>query len=653
MADHSNDFGAQLWAMETLATTSSKNLDILADYFRRRSEIEIEYAQKLQKLAKPHKDEITRLAMDKKGNVAVNKSVLSSSTFQAWTQLLNETENTAKVHIALADKMESELKKPIKMAFTDLESKLKVKFEDLKRVSGDLQKNILALDKAKDKYDLDNKHLEMAILNMERASKAGRPAEFETAKAEVEKKKIAAKASIASYQQALIETNVLKNVVYTQTIPFLLNEINSYDQSIRIPAYKSAFEKYYEMIRSQQKSIQEGLDAMNTITSSINGQRDFEAAIKLMKSNEPFPPDILFDEKPIYEITGKRLGRSPSAARAEKEGGDGNILTMPHKAGKKLAQDKIKQYDKELAELKQKLQSLENMFSVYEIYTEKDAKDPRYIQQLHQHQESLEIRITNIQLKKHSLQEYIAQADGLAPPPLPLHLTGKKLQSPLLSPIDSYSPGSVSPMINSRAGSTAPIPSPSLPSFDQASRSRETSIANDSTPFKNSNISNIVIPDKSHSNETALLIKPPVFNAPKADPIVEVIQQIETTQPTPSKTSDEDDWTWHSTPSKEQPTIQLPLDSHVDNPGPTHEPNWSIFGSPDEHSKTQSANNLGSFNPTATGNFVYSTKGPNPMIVSELSLPRSMVEPSSSSESGNALLMPVQLIRFHGVVCWK
>ncbi|KAJ3070977.1 Formin-binding protein 1 [Podochytrium sp. JEL0797] len=352
------DFGGQLWdqwlEVETLTTQTAKSLDTLQEYFRRRAEIELEYAQKLSKLAKPHKDEITRLATDRQ-------------------TLVNETENAAKIHTSVAEKLDSELKKTIKAAFTDLDSKQKSKFNELKAVAGELQKAIAGLDKMKERYEADKKVLEQAHSNFGKLkilSKA--PGDVELAKLDLDKKKSIAKTSMAAYQQALLETNAKQNQTFSQTIPTLLNEINNQDQQIRISTFHSSLRKYFNFMSTQLPLIQSGLDAMNAVSSSIDGDHDAQVTVKCMRTGEPIPPDYLFDEKPVYEITGKRMGRSPSAIRKEiDEGGDGAILSMPPKAGKKLAQDKLKQYEKDSAELERKIEDLQNLCNVYDIFGEK------------------------------------------------------------------------------------------------------------------------------------------------------------------------------------------------------------------------------------------------------------------------------------------
>ncbi|KAJ3027091.1 UNVERIFIED_CONTAM: Formin-binding protein 1 [Siphonaria sp. JEL0065] len=671
------DFGAQLWdqwlEVENYALAANKSMETLADYFRQRAAIEVEYSQKLSKLAKPHKDEITRLATDKKGNVQVNRALLSSSTLQAWSQLLNETESTAKVHSELAEKMDSEIKKAVKMAFEELQVKLKSKFDEMKRVTGDLQKGIVALDKAREKYEADKKVMENAQSNFEKLLKNPKLNEkdVEVTKVELDKRRAAVKASMTTYQQTLIETNLKKNVTYIQTIPQLLNEINNDDQSIRVSTFKSAFGKYYSLISSQQPKIQNGLDAMNTISSSIDGSRDLDATIKSLRTGEPVPPDYLFEEKPIYEITGKRLGRSPSAIRAEKEeSGDSSILSQPHKAGKRAAQDRIKQYDREYAELNAKLQSLENMFSVYEIYTEKDAKDPRYIQQLHEQKENLEIKIINIQLKCHALHEYVAHADGLAPPPLPKHLTGKKIQTP--QRVMSPSPSSSLPI--SRQASVIPTPAGSS-IFTKVSSPLPT------TPLPMTPIPPPSVPlqddeplssRKSNIYPAGLtpLIGLPISSVTTAStPVIAIHSQAATPISTPiANTNDDDEWTWHgetrtTVASPQQPEITLqpitattnahPSLSQVDAIPSSLDISWTDWGtSPavpnmqDLKIRSSSAINdpivatssLAAANAAIatgqTGHFVYSSTAANPMNVSDLYLPRSAYDGASTSGAG-------------------
>ncbi|KAI8606920.1 hypothetical protein BC830DRAFT_248302, partial [Chytriomyces sp. MP71] len=213
-------------------------------------------------------------------------------------------------------------------------------------------------------------------------------------------------------------------------LPKLLSQINSDDALIRIEAFKAAFSRYFKLRSAMGPQIQSGLEAMNAVASAIDAAHDVDIAVRFLRTGEPVPPDYLFEEKPIAEITGRKMARSPSAVRAERdEGSDEAILSQPHKTGKKAALERAKQCEKDTAELTKKLESIECMLGVYQTYDTNDAKNPPFIQTIQAQKEYLEIQLTNTGLRSHALRAYLAQADGLRPPELPAYLAGKSIRS--------------------------------------------------------------------------------------------------------------------------------------------------------------------------------------------------------------------------------
>ncbi|KAJ3239471.1 Formin-binding protein 1 [Chytriomyces hyalinus] len=646
------DFGLQLWdqwlEVETLMQSNAKSLETLGDYFRRRAEIELEYARSLSKLAKPHKDEITRLATEKRGTSqsTINRALLASSTLQAWSQLLNETENRAKIHLTFSEKLDLDVKKLIKSASTQFESKLKISFDEMKTATSELQKSMAATDKLREKYEADRKLLEpVSGSAFDKLLKTAKPLDLD--EKEMEKRRLAVKQSLEIYQSALADLNTKKNETYMQIVPNLLNQVCKHDHEIRFKAFETTFRYYFTATSDMQPHFQSGLDAMNTVSGAMNIHHDQETFVRLLKSGEPVPPDFVFEEKVSgaggFEITGRRLLRSPSALRFERdEAGPEVLCTQPHKQGKKPALDKLKVYDKEQVELQKKLESLETLLKVYPI-EERESNRNAVVQQLLQHQKTLEVRLTNVGLRKHALQVYTAEADGLKPPPLPSYLVGKSVTSPVItSPSHNRFPAS-SPSLTTASF----LPPPNL-AFD--------------------------VPDDSSLH---LSLKSPNFDSQESAPLSAGSIQLPafTTAniaPKMSSTNEDDDqWTWHQQPATltaEQvhftpPPLIMPelvSLSISQNPSSTIPPSEVLIKPPslklelEDDAFTWFTNASGDtrknepidflstqprsqLTATATPNFVLSSTISSEMAVSDLKLPRSAIDYERANLAASAI----------------
>ncbi|KAI8834575.1 hypothetical protein BJ741DRAFT_609433 [Chytriomyces cf. hyalinus JEL632] len=643
------DFGLQLWdqwlEVESLMQSNAKSLETLGDYFRRRAEIELEYARSLSKLTKPHKDEITRLATEKRGTSqsAINRAVLASSTLQAWSQLLNETENRAKIHLTFSEKLDLDVKKLIKSASTQLESKLKISFDEMKTATAELQKSMATTDKLREKYEADRKLLEPASGSaFDKLLKTAKPIELD--EKEMERRRQAVKQSLETYQSALAELNTKKNETYMQTLPNLLTQVSKHDHEIRFKAFEATFRYYFTATSDMQPLFQSGLDAMNTVSGAMNIHHDQETFVRLLKSGEPVPPDFAFEEKVSgacgFEITGRRLLRSPSALRFERDDAGPEVLcAQPHKQGKKPALDKLKVYDREQVELQKKLESLETLLKVYPT-AERESNRSAVVQQLLQHQRTLEVRLTNVGLRKHALQVYTAEADGLKPPQLPSHLVGKSVTSPVItSPSHNRFPAS-SPSLM-----TSDLRVPPDLAFDvPAATTRSLS-------FNNPN---------NDSQESAPLsagsIQLPTFAAAHVAPTIS------------STDEDDDQWTWHqqpATPQGEQahytpPHLAMPelsslsisqnrtsnippSETYIRPPSLESEDDaFTWFNSASTDTRESEPTDFLTSQPrsqltaTATPNFVLTSTISSEMAVSDLKLPRSLIDYEGANLATNA-----------------
>ncbi|KAJ3326557.1 hypothetical protein HDU76_012819 [Blyttiomyces sp. JEL0837] len=470
-------------------------MENINEFLKKRADLEAEYAKGLQKLVKPFREDFMRKASDKKGYV---KAIVGSTSFQAWTQMLNEADNAATVHLGISEKLDTELRKTIKHQARDNEAKFKVKFDEIKKASTDLQKQVALMEKLREKYEADKKVMENAKANEVKMSTSTKPGDAETAKVEAIKKALAASDSMEEYQQAMVLANQKKNKLYKVTIPAILNDVQNDDETNRIGVIKSGLGKYFEFLSSQQPNITKGLEAMNAVFETISSQYDSDLLEKSIKTGDSIPPDYMFEEKAVgyfkpkfikadssyftnaatcfqaaNDFTMVKRPRSASLVPPQPDE-DETIFAMPPKKGRKAAVDRVKNLDRDAADLDKKINAIDSLLAVY---AEKTVKDPRYIQRLINQRQILEIKITNIGLKKHKLQTYIANADNQLPPPMPEHLLGKTIQSPsfmeiLDDPLDT--PADSAASSPSKPGEVASPDSTTSPTMQDGSKPSTT-----------------------------------------------------------------------------------------------------------------------------------------------------------------------------------
>ncbi|KAJ3109623.1 Formin-binding protein 1 [Phlyctochytrium planicorne] len=385
------------------------------EFMKRRAEIEAEYSKNLQRLVKPYKDELTKRMSDKKSG-SYNKALLSSTLMQAWTQLLNQTENEGLVRNTVAEKIDTDLRKSVKVQAKELDKRQK----EIKKGLAELQKQVSSMEKLREKFEAETKSMEASKISLDKAISNPKATEKEKESLRLEVDRKGATAT---------DTNNLKNKLYRITIPNVLDEIQKDDENTRVTVSKIGFTTYYELLAAQQPGIVGCLDSMNSVFQLINAEYDSDLFIKLMKTGTELPADYVFDEKvAVKDFTAKR---SHSRSKSEAKDDDDAILALPPKKGRRLAADRVKSLEKDLAEAERKRQGVETLISVYEQQATKDAK---YLQDLQGQKNGFDVKIDNIGLKRHRLLVYIAEADKTAPPELPAHLVGKSIQSPVTSP---------------------------------------------------------------------------------------------------------------------------------------------------------------------------------------------------------------------------
>ncbi|KAJ3142557.1 Formin-binding protein 1 [Physocladia obscura] len=429
MTTIANTFGSQLWDqwkdVESYTAEGTELMMGINEFMKRRAEIEAEYGHSLQKLVKPYRDEIAKKTT--KGGLPI-KALLESSLGKAWQQVLTEADNVATIHFGVSDKINTELRKTIKYQSQDNEKKFKEasnfscfpglifgrqKFDKIRKANTELQAQVAAMEKAK---------------------------------ADAEKKALAASDAMAFYQRAIAQ------------------EVQTDDENFRVRATKVALMKYYELYSSLIPMYIEGLETMSATFEQISADHDTELVISLMRLDDEYPPpDYTFEEKALARDanhkrpgpSGKNTGHSRAATETLLDiDDDDSLMIQPPKKGRSLAVTRVKLFDKDIAENERKRQAVESLLAICAT----KPTDAKQITELNFQKQSLDLKIDNLGLRKHKLQTYVATIDKTPVPELPATLAGKFIQpiSTVISPV-SYSAGFVSSPIGATRSSSSGV----------------------------------------------------------------------------------------------------------------------------------------------------------------------------------------------------
>ncbi|KAI9346001.1 hypothetical protein DFJ73DRAFT_960662 [Zopfochytrium polystomum] len=464
----------ELWdqwrELEHTCGESVQLMDRLGDFVRRRGEIEAEYARSLQRLYRPLKEEIQRRVADRKTAAARQKAIIGSTVFQAWHQLVNEAEHVSSVHQSLSDKLEAEVRRPVRVRAQEAEARLKQRFDEIRRAGAELQKDVANLEKLREKYEADKRSMEQAKAAVDRAVKAAKKIEDAAdARLEADKKALAAAESMEEYQKAMAATNKSKNKFFKTTLPSILENIQTDDESLRTEPVRAALAKYYDLVAGAGRSTAQALEATNAVFAAVSAAADSEHTVRLLRSpaagggggvgdavGAAVPADFRFEEKAdLSDFLGSKrnaASSSPTKAFEADDDEDESIVRLGGKKGRKLAVDRIKVLEREGQDAERRIQALDSLLAVYE---QKSAKDPRHVQRLRMQRQSLDVRATNAALRRHRLLAFVASIDNQPPPPLPAHLRGRTIASPSID--DSLIAASADDLVAAAAtGSSQP-----------------------------------------------------------------------------------------------------------------------------------------------------------------------------------------------------
>ncbi|KAI3634399.1 hypothetical protein MIR68_008003 [Amoeboaphelidium protococcarum] len=434
-------YGSSLWDNVNLIEQHSQDgldfMNKLQDFMKKRAVIESEYAKAISKLVETSKDSLvipTSIPMTsaptttgdnskkvKKQESKINAVYAASNDttiptlLKSWATIMEQTEQTSKVHQAAANYIENDLINALKNQVKNFDNDRKSKLNEVKNLRAEFGKVMDSLGKTKKNYETACKVADDARIAMEKASRSMTVTKAQEDRLRDEASSKAKKAEEADeeFQKVLAITNSKQSQFYEKDLPKVLDGMQSIDEA-GIDFLKDMESKYVSyLVGTQLPDLTKSYNKMTESVNAVDKSADSEIFINKNKSNAPLP------EKIPYENIWEKLN-----GQKKKNEDDMLLESMsPEKAYKK-AQAKVKELQKELDQAESKRSGIEVLAEAY--LTTPQLADSKTLMDINNQLEDIETKIDTFRLKKYKYECFLATAEAKDLPAIPaLYADGK------------------------------------------------------------------------------------------------------------------------------------------------------------------------------------------------------------------------------------
>ncbi|XP_050665351.1 formin-binding protein 1-like isoform X2 [Leptidea sinapis] len=380
------NWGTELWDQyDNLAAHTHKGIEFLDKYgnfVKERCAIELEYANKLRRLAKSYQPK------------RKEEDDYQYSPCKAFRQLLQELNDFAGQREVVAENLQSNVVRELHLLAKELREERKQHLNEGAKQMAVLNTAIGALERARRAYERAARDSERALEAFQKAD-----ADFNLSRAEVEKQKInmksrsqACEEAKQEYMDQLRKTNDAQRQHYEQRLPHVFKQLQDLDEK-RIKNIKNFMLSSVDVERKVFPIIMKCFDGMDQAANSINEREDTQLVIERYKSGFLPPEDFRFeaatgadatDSAPTHQthnhLTAAR--GTVSGNRIKKRGGLLSIFSsnknnmsvdgkedysdLPPNQKKKKLQAKVHELSKQVAQEQAAMEGLMKMKGVYE-----------------------------------------------------------------------------------------------------------------------------------------------------------------------------------------------------------------------------------------------------------------------------------------------
>ncbi|KAJ3305546.1 Formin-binding protein 1-like [Kappamyces sp. JEL0829] len=381
---------------------------------------EQEYAANIQKLVAPFQQSLLRTQEKAQKNLDSNTPLQTSqynTTIASWERMLAGLEETAKIHVGLAESLSLE-RKLLKGKSKELDALNRETWMTIRASFLELQNMVDVMEKHHGKFDKEMLVVENASATIKKLVKEKRDKDVEKARYDLEKQFVNVKQASFAYKKAIDDVNAAKNKHFAGLIPECLDEVQQRDETDRIlftrDIMKKITERYCESLPKKEQMWKDTLGAVE----AIDPAKDSNFLICAFKTGDKLPADFCFSDTQL-EIT-KKLLLLPTAATPEES--LEYLSSLPAKQGKKRALEKLKIIEKEIIELGKHKQSIDMLQLEFAKFPNADHA----LEELAEHTDQLKAKLDTLFVKKHSYDVYLAQLDDKPTPQSPALFQSQK-----------------------------------------------------------------------------------------------------------------------------------------------------------------------------------------------------------------------------------
>ena len=324
---------------------------------------EFEYGKAMQRAVKPFKEELAKLKEKAdKYPKSHHSAILDNTVTLAWTRLLDGVEMVSNTHIDISESFNAE-RKNIKLQSKEIETYFADKFKGIRAQEKILQDKISILEKASAVYEKDIREVDIASGTLKKHAKdpSLTREKIDKTKNEYEKKAVAASNSNSSYRAALVDLNKFKNTFYTEILVQELDTIQSFDEERRIASSKQYLIKILDLVTAPIPKNLELWKALTAIASQIDSQKDSNILIDKLQTGDLLPLDFTISDTAEDHKTKLLLKSAIVDVNRQDPTAEQAIMSLDSKKGRKLAVDRIKTLEKEMADVLRQKELIDNI----------------------------------------------------------------------------------------------------------------------------------------------------------------------------------------------------------------------------------------------------------------------------------------------------
>eukprot|EP01114_Cavostelium_apophysatum_P004807 TRINITY_DN1518_c0_g1_i1.p1 TRINITY_DN1518_c0_g1~~TRINITY_DN1518_c0_g1_i1.p1 ORF type:complete len:508 (+),score=166.94 TRINITY_DN1518_c0_g1_i1:1514-3037(+) len=328
-AEKSAKFATELWdGFDTISKHTANELQFCKDvhkFFKRRVEIEQEFAKSMSKLAQKN-------PLSPQGTLK-----------RAWEDVLCHTQNVSNIHTNTATQITEKVTDSVAGLIKDVETTRKQLVNEGTALNNEYSSNVDSLKKAKSNYEKACKDSELARKTYDAVKVDGVTKQKDLPKFEKDaaKKKLAAQQADEQYKKRVEDTNNFLEVYYTEKMPKILSQFEHLE-SVRIHMIKSNLRKYLQVLEYVPSLHQKEAKLLQDTVEKINNEADIDLYCKQYKTGEEIPQP--FEYEPYIEGSDQniqkklnKLEQRQQSRFAKLKSGVNMIAALPNSPGPQRA----------------------------------------------------------------------------------------------------------------------------------------------------------------------------------------------------------------------------------------------------------------------------------------------------------------------------